>query len=304
MAPGSPSSSQPGPVSQPSTARAEQIDTDDKTAPHPEQENWSITNLPDILYALRPGTENAKCRRRVHTNFGPVFGNLIRNLPILPDRISSHVEGWRLEAWMRLDRRITPQDIIDRVNPLFRVNITENEIEARRSLFRQAFHVAQWGNQKSMNEICRMVISIGRDPKLNSTRGVTPGLIVPAEGEAGGRIPLPPPPLVRNYPGPVPIFTMNDQAGPHMQPRPVLKPTFPGQYVFSFRARDEPTDSPGPRTPPRGRNQVLNEPEIKIETPPMPKLQFVDETSQVPVAQPPTPDTINRKRKADVHPAE
>ncbi|PLB43173.1 hypothetical protein P170DRAFT_481123 [Aspergillus steynii IBT 23096] len=303
--PGQSGPSEPGAAGQPSATMTNPPDTDNRTAPHPEQENWSITNLHDILYVLRPGTENAKSRHRVHSNVGPIFGKMIRNLPVLPNRISSHVEGWRLETWMRLDRRVTPEDILDRINPAFRGSITEHEIEARRALFRQTFHIAHWGNQRSMNEISRMVRHSGRDPKLNSTRGLTPGLIVPAEGEAGGRIPLPPPPPVRNLTGPAAISPMPGQSRHFIQPNAAANFSFPGQYIFSFKAHSETVDTPGSRTPMNGNSQALNIPELRItyETPPKPRLRleapFVREFSQALVAQPRTLDT-RRKRKLDV----
>jgi hypothetical protein len=160
------------------------------TASHADQDGWSLESLPDILYALKP--DHAKCRHRIRTTTHDVFGNQINDFSVLPDRISSKVEGWRLEAWMRLDRRITVQDIIDRVNPKYRLNLTPDDIEMRRQAFREKFYIACWGAKKSVNDILRLAKSRGIDPALNTTRGLTPGLIDPSKGEAGGRIPLPP----------------------------------------------------------------------------------------------------------------
>ncbi|KAK1145783.1 hypothetical protein N8T08_004024 [Aspergillus melleus] len=287
------------------------LDTDDTTAPHPEQENWSITNLPDILYVLRPGTENLKSRRRVHKNIGPIFGKMLRNLPVLPTRISSQVEGWRLEAWMRLDRRVTPADIMDRVNPPFRVNMTEDDVGYRRRLFRETFHIALWGSQKSMNEVGRMVMGIGRDPKMNSTRGLTPGLIVPAEGESGGRIPLPSPPhpiRIRNIPDPVAMNPMSGPPEPLMQPNAAVMPQYPGQYVSSFKDRDDATDIQGHRTPMNDCTRTLHHrPDLKIlyETPPKAKFRAVDQSDGGPsmalVPQHHTPGD-HRERKLALDP--
>lgn len=90
---------------------------------------------------------------------------------------------------MRMDRRITEQDIIDRVNPKYR--LTADEIELRRENFRSIFHVANWGSQKSIWTLDRMLKDAGIDPENNSTRGLTPGQLNPSMGEAGGRIPTP-----------------------------------------------------------------------------------------------------------------
>ncbi|KAF9890966.1 hypothetical protein FE257_005223 [Aspergillus nanangensis] len=166
-------------------------DADDLTASHEDQEKWNLENLPDILYTLRPGPEHVKSRARIRMTDNFVFGKSVRNFSILPLQISSRAEGWRLEAWMRLDRRITEQDIIDRINPKHRVRITSDYIDYRRQFFRDAFNVADWASQKSINDMIRRLKDAGIDVAMNTTRGLTPGLIDPSEGEAGGRITLP-----------------------------------------------------------------------------------------------------------------
>ncbi|PKX96861.1 uncharacterized protein P174DRAFT_363644 [Aspergillus novofumigatus IBT 16806] len=162
---------------------------DDQTTPHGDQIYWNLDNLPDVLYVLRPRTDYRKSRHRVYKTTSALTGKQINDFAVLPSQISSNVEGWRLEAWMRLDRRITQQDIIDRVNPKYK--LTAEEIESRRDNFRNAFHVANWNVQKSIWDIDRMLKAIGIDTQKNSTRGLTPGLIDPSKGEAGGRIPIP-----------------------------------------------------------------------------------------------------------------
>ncbi|KAL2010414.1 hypothetical protein VTN00DRAFT_6221 [Thermoascus crustaceus] len=161
---------------------------DDLTTVKPDQRYWSIHNLPDILYVLKPKGVHTKSRARVPKTTS-IFGNQVNYFPVLPDQISSRVEGWRVEAWSRMDRRITPQDIIDRVNPAYK--ITASEIQMRRYRFRQEFNVAAWGSGSSIAAITRTLEGVGLDPAQNTTRGLTPGLINPAVGEAGGRIPLP-----------------------------------------------------------------------------------------------------------------
>ncbi|GIK00460.1 hypothetical protein Aspvir_004485 [Aspergillus viridinutans] len=162
---------------------------DDLTAPHGDQTYWSLENLPDVLYVLRPRTDYRKSRHRIYKTTNALTGKQINDFAVLPSQISSNVEGWRLEAWMRLDRRITQQDIIDRVNPKY--TLTAEEIESRRENFRNTFHVANWNVQKSIWDIDRMLKAIGVDTQKNSTRGLTPGLIDPSKGEAGGRILIP-----------------------------------------------------------------------------------------------------------------
>ncbi|KAF7119016.1 hypothetical protein CNMCM5793_008656 [Aspergillus hiratsukae] len=169
--------------------KPEPAGADDQTTPHGDQTYWSLENLPDVLYVLRPRTNYRKSRHRVYKTTNAITGKQINDFAVLPSQISSNVEGWRLEAWMRLDRRITEQDIIDRVNPKYK--LTADEIETRREHFRNAFHVANWNVQKSIWDIDRMLRASGIDTQKNSTRGLTPGLIDPSKGEAGGRVPIP-----------------------------------------------------------------------------------------------------------------
>lgn len=176
---------------QPDRPRTPDRTDSDITSPHPDQSHWSIDNLPSVLYALRPGTQYIKSRARVRETPHKIFNKHVRDFPVLPSRISSKVEGWRLEAWFRLDRRIEAQDILDRVNPRFRSEVSSLEIELRREEFRRLFHVADWKSQASINEVARVVHKRGVDLGLNTTRGVTPGLVDPERGEKGGRIPVP-----------------------------------------------------------------------------------------------------------------
>lgn len=61
----------------------------------------------------------------------------------------------------------------------------------RREHFRREFYVADWRSQVSMNDLARTMRREGFDPVVtNSTRGITPGLINPEEGESAGRIPI------------------------------------------------------------------------------------------------------------------
>lgn len=168
-------------------AKRPEEDPEDTTTPHPNQLHWSIESLPSVLYVLRPGSQYVKSRARVReTNF-KIFGKRVREFQVLPRQISSRVEGWRLEAWWRLDRRIEAQDILDRIDPKF--GVTALDLEMRREEFRRAFHVANWKSQASINGIARLVQKKRINLGLNTTRGLTPGLIDPAKGEEGGRIP-------------------------------------------------------------------------------------------------------------------
>lgn len=124
----------------------------------------------------------------------PIHGKYLRNLPVLPDNISSTVEEFRVEAWQRLDERIYLDDITARMHPDFRIK--NNALQQRGVRFRQAFNIIAWrsGNKRSAQleaELMQKMSVLGLDLSLNSTRGITPGLIDPSRGESGGRVPIP-----------------------------------------------------------------------------------------------------------------
>ncbi|KAI5305711.1 hypothetical protein KEM55_008885, partial [Ascosphaera atra] len=82
------------------------------------------------------------------------------------------------------------------MNPKFRVE--NNALQQRGVRFRKAFNLLAWGtgNRKTeemASKLMAMMERRGIDPENNSTRGMTPGLIDPAAGEEGGRIPVPEP---------------------------------------------------------------------------------------------------------------
>ncbi|KAL4761264.1 uncharacterized protein BDW70DRAFT_159827 [Aspergillus foveolatus] len=162
----------------------------------PEQANWNLDNLPDILYVIRPPEEyRSKATLPAQKSSYRIFGKHVNDFEtILPRQISSNVEGWRLEAWMRHDPRITAEDIIDRVHPFYRKYISSVQIHNRRKVFREHCNITCWEAGPDSNEnvkITSLLEECGYESwSTNSTRGLSPGLINPAVGEAGGRIAL------------------------------------------------------------------------------------------------------------------
>ncbi|PYI15301.1 hypothetical protein BO99DRAFT_342941, partial [Aspergillus violaceofuscus CBS 115571] len=157
-----------------------------------EQEDWSWDNLPDILYQLHP--VGPKSKAKIGMKAYPINGKYLRDITVLPDQIPTDVEEFRVEAWIRLDRRIRLDDILDRMPRGH--SVKPNALQQRGGRFRQAFFLCAWdsGNKKSIAlgaEIEQKLVAAGISLGLNSTRGITPGLINPVLGEAGGRIPLP-----------------------------------------------------------------------------------------------------------------
>ncbi|KAK1145784.1 hypothetical protein N8T08_004025 [Aspergillus melleus] len=163
------------------------------TSYRPDQEHWSWNSLPEVLYQLKP-TEKRKKGPEPPLLTYRIHGEYLRELPVLPDNTASNVEEFRVEAWMRLDRRIQLRDIKDRMHKDFRVS--ENTLQQRNGRFRRHMRMLAWdsGNKKSQEfeaELMKDLLANDIDPSLNSTRGITPGLIDPVLGEAGGRIALP-----------------------------------------------------------------------------------------------------------------
>ncbi|KAL4942624.1 hypothetical protein BDV06DRAFT_235298 [Aspergillus oleicola] len=168
-------------------------DPRNRTSYHPEQADWSWNNLPDILYQLNPDKTDDRHKEPRYMSY-PIHGRLLRHLPVLPDNISSTVEEFRVEAWQRMDARIFLDDITARMHPEFRIK--NNALQQRGVRFRQAFNIKAWrsGNKRSAEleiALLQKMEEAGLEIKSNSTRGITPGLIDPKAGEAGGRVPLP-----------------------------------------------------------------------------------------------------------------
>ncbi|KAL1968962.1 hypothetical protein VTN77DRAFT_796 [Rasamsonia byssochlamydoides] len=216
----------------------------DMTAYHPGQAHWSIHNLPDILYILRPTEEHTKSRAKVPIAPFLVFGKQVRDFPMLPRQISSQVEGWRMEAWFRMDRRIQPQDFIDRMNPRCAASISS--LQYRRYSFRLDFTVAAWGSGSSIAAVTREVLRHGIDPARNTTRGLTPGLVDPAKGEAAGRVPLPGSWIAHAHPSEWPEDPPQTQARPASAVQPQLSSSVQPQLSSSVQPQLSLSAAPRP----------------------------------------------------------
>lgn len=178
------------------------INPENITAYHPAQAEWSWNNLPDVLYIFKSPHQYTKRERvaAVTANTLPTKPSPFRSekplrlFDVLPDRISSCVEEFRVEAWRRIDGRITLSDITARMHPAFRIR--ENALQFRLVRFRQAFNILAWGTENSETvkhavRLEEMMRAVGIDPARNSTRGITPGLLHPHLGEVGGRMSIP-----------------------------------------------------------------------------------------------------------------
>ncbi|KAF3894915.1 hypothetical protein GTR04_2970 [Trichophyton interdigitale] len=173
--------------------RAGTDDPENYTDVVPSQSSWSFHNLPDILYVFR-GPDRPRGNINVPLKPSPWPEHPpIRAFDLLPDRVSSNVEEFRVEAWMRLDRRIQLRDITDRMHPKYR--IYTNTLQQRGVRFRQAFSLASWGVSSKQTDtaieiIRNKLIERGIDLNQNTTRGLTPGTYTDHNGITQ-RIPTP-----------------------------------------------------------------------------------------------------------------
>lgn len=103
-----------------------------------------------------------------------------------------------MEAVRRLDPRVGWDDILMRMEPSPEGRlINKNSLNTQGGRFRKKWKMLSWhvprtgqsDDQKSRKIVLDSLTSHMR--RTNTTRGLTPGLINPAQGEAGGRVPLP-----------------------------------------------------------------------------------------------------------------
>ncbi|KAI9807352.1 MAG: hypothetical protein M1833_000095 [Piccolia ochrophora] len=149
-----------GPTSYLIAPASNQQDPGDITAFHPLQGYWSLNNLPVILGQLFPDATWSQAKKvptlveNGQPVISPVTKRTLRNLPHLPRQICSQIEGWRLEAWIRLDGRIEYNDIQDRMS--VRNPPNTNQLQMRRYRFREENFMMSWTARRSA--ICRAEI--------------------------------------------------------------------------------------------------------------------------------------------------
>ena len=158
---------------------------DNKTDFRWDQELFTKTNLPEELYVLerpshvfRYGDLNEPRNKEY-----PIYGKILRDIPCLPDHISSKISGWLIEFWARIEPRLIMTDISDRMHPEFRL-ASPNFLSQRRVRFRKSHNLLAWSNAtdhaSGLADIQQILRKNGIDPARNSTRGLTPGLVDPA----------------------------------------------------------------------------------------------------------------------------
>ncbi|MCJ1398816.1 hypothetical protein MMC11_002017 [Xylographa trunciseda] len=183
-------------------------DPSDRTSYHPGQRAWSVDNFPEILYQIYPdddwyrfmnsGLPEPKIDRygRVAREAWPVDPSqprMLLNFTILPDQIGTKESQVFFEIWRRWDPRIRWIDITMRMN---RNRPTENALNSALQRLRLSYSLLSWPqmwrNIEGNTLRDRVVAALPMCAiEANSSRGHTPGLVVPWMGEDGGRVPRP-----------------------------------------------------------------------------------------------------------------
>ncbi|KAL9112841.1 MAG: hypothetical protein Q9227_002918 [Pyrenula ochraceoflavens] len=170
---------------------------DDFTGYIPSQHTWSNdrrSGRPDVLFMLNK-PQHWEQPSGVPKNLFALDGRVkrvivsehdskmqpLKHLPDCPFPVSRLVEGWRLEAWIRLDKNIDSQFVskrfvahYDKNNKLLD-NIKGGALERRRNLFRDKSWCPTWGSAKSAIRAMTLerLSSLGMSAKtLNSTRHI------------------------------------------------------------------------------------------------------------------------------------
>ena len=124
------------------------------TSYHPGQRNWGPDrpDRPDILFQHYP-PNLSKAERQAQNVFeflmhkgriviDPESRKPVRNFPELPKTISSHEQGWSLEAMSRLNEWINMDDFRDRMPSESRPSV--RSLSMRRSRFRWSAGLLAW----------------------------------------------------------------------------------------------------------------------------------------------------------------
>jgi hypothetical protein len=154
---------------------------DDLTDYRPEQADWSQENLPDMIYTFdKPANWLGRADLKdPPLKTYPIYGNFLRDIPILPDHISKDVEGWRLETWSRFDPRIRKHDLVNRM-PLAARSDYNTDLSMRAQRFRKDANVLGWvakgGKFASEKQRLQQLLQRAGVPlNLNTTRGISWG---------------------------------------------------------------------------------------------------------------------------------
>jgi hypothetical protein len=172
---------------------------DRKTDFRVDQVEWTIDNMPEIMYAFRPSEDyyDVNVLKEPLLKSCTVQGEILRDIPILPDRISPDPEGWLYEYWCRLDPRIryerdfAPRTRLDEC-PSCPIRFSQSRLRFRKDCHLLGWFMKSKNFDDDLENVLKAAAEAGVDLEAtNSTRGLTWGLIDPTKGEDGGRVPVP-----------------------------------------------------------------------------------------------------------------
>ncbi|KAL8689951.1 MAG: hypothetical protein Q9218_004498, partial [Villophora microphyllina] len=175
-----------------------------------KQAHWTRDNLPDVLYIIHPPKEWETYRKsglpqpkldaqgRIIYEKWPADPEKPRPLldfPHLPDQIGSQEHWWVFEAWRRLEPRARWRDFTMRIQGPEKPPANNIQMDLLRG--REEWGLVTWFEislHKEENKARDKALACLTKEQIrnNTSRGFTPGLINPALGEAGGRIPTTP----------------------------------------------------------------------------------------------------------------
>ncbi|KAI9762627.1 MAG: hypothetical protein M4579_000245 [Chaenotheca gracillima] len=152
----------------------------------PAQADWSLKNLPGILYQLKRGDMQEPSYRLDRDWIEPSTGRPLpdpkrpgenfKEFRNIPRMLSSKVEGWRLEAWCREDSRVRLSDLRVRIQyPTGRMP-SANALQMRKKRFREQHRMQAW-NPRNSTKWWDDQIEADLTPEqleANSTRGLQP----------------------------------------------------------------------------------------------------------------------------------
>ncbi|KAI9844355.1 MAG: hypothetical protein M1837_005659 [Sclerophora amabilis] len=128
-------------------------DEEDYTSFVDGQQYWSAGSLPSIMGRLCPGPTSRLVVVDLLDESGepvrdPLTGKRLKDYPFLPRKISTKVEGWRMEAYARLDGRITVDDLLGRM--VTRNRPSGNVLNMRRRRYREDNTVLAWKSRRNV----------------------------------------------------------------------------------------------------------------------------------------------------------
>ena len=131
---------------EPDVAPARGKYSEDVTTFVEHQRHWSIDNLPDILYQWKPQGPRRPASEPVMA-INESTGKEVERFENVPAYLSTQVEGWRIEAMMREDVRITYKGLWDLMRAVPGRPTRIHTLQMRAQRFRQQYRIRTWATR-------------------------------------------------------------------------------------------------------------------------------------------------------------